>query len=305
MASIASTQDEWTIHALNIHGVFFERRCTTLVADTTGWVVLATNYPVEFPPPNGPWRGKESSLDIWARRGDDPSFVVDALIECKKANPEFVNWVFFPKPDSPTPSPFGFAWVDNRLSAAESEPWATQVSVRRGTTTVSVAGDAREVRGDYTKHQGGNRTKTSSAAIQDAAYQVALATRAVVHEEVSLLGKACKSPDHPAPPWMSKAYVPLIATTAKLFRVDFQPRATKLESGEIDLHDAVLVPVQRILYEYALPKHLQLSPAEPLKILKSGDSDTLSRMHIFVVHAEEVSSFLQGLFSGPKTQSDE
>jgi hypothetical protein len=206
MATIASTQDEWAIHALNIHGVFFERRCTTLVADTTGWAVLATNYPVEFPPPNGPWRGKESSLDIWARRVGDPSFVVDALIECKKANPEFVNWVFFPKPDSPlspASSPFGFAWVDNRLNAAGSEPWSTQVSVRRGTTTVPVASDAREVRGDYTKHQGGNRTKTSNAAIQDAAYQVALATRAVVHEEVSLLGKACKSPDHPAPPWMS------------------------------------------------------------------------------------------------------
>src|SRR5438067_1186455 len=82
VAPMATTQDEWTIHALNIHGVFFERRCESLVADTPGWKVLATNYPVEFPPPNGPWRGKESSLDIWARRDSEPSWVVDTLIEC-------------------------------------------------------------------------------------------------------------------------------------------------------------------------------------------------------------------------------
>lgn len=30
MVAIASTQDEWTIHALNIHGVFFERRRAAL-----------------------------------------------------------------------------------------------------------------------------------------------------------------------------------------------------------------------------------------------------------------------------------
>ena len=299
MATIASTQDEWTIHALNVHGVFFERRCVTLVGDTAGWKVLATNYPVEYPPSNGPLRGKESALDIWARRNSDPSLVVDALVECKKANPEFVNWVFFPKPDFPTPSRFSFTRADNKSSEAGAGSWSTQVSLRDGTATISMASDAREVRGDYSKYQGGNKTKTSNAAIQEAAYQVALATRAIVHEELSLLGKACKSADHPTPPWMSKAYVPLIVTTAKLFRVDFQSHATKLDSGEIDLHDATFVPVRSILYEYALPKHLQFSPAEPLQILKSGNSDAFSRMHIFVVHAEAVSAFLGNLFLTP------
>ena len=43
------TQDEWTTHVLNIHGVFFERRCATLVTGIKGWRVIAVNYPIEFP----------------------------------------------------------------------------------------------------------------------------------------------------------------------------------------------------------------------------------------------------------------
>lgn len=302
MATIATTQDEWTIHALNIHGVFFERRCANAVTETPSWKVLSTNYPVEYPPPNGPWRGKESSLDIWARRDNDPNCVVDVLIECKKANPEFINWVFFPKPESTTPSPFSFAKAVNTPNPSGAGPWSTQVSLQGGTCNLAFANDAREVKGDYLKHQGGNKTKTSNAAIQEAASQVALASRAIVHEETSLLEKACTSPEHPAPPWSSKGYVPMIVTTARLFRIDFSPNSTDLGSGEIGLQEATLTPIQSILYEYALPKRLQFSPAQPLHVLTSGDSDTFSRMHILVVHAEALSGFLSNLFANPTSE---
>lgn len=299
MTHLPSTQDEWTIHALNIHGVFFERRCVDAIVDTPNWKVLSTNYPVEYPPPNGPWRGKESSLDIWARRDDDPNVIIDIFIECKKANPEFVNWVFFPKLELQQPTPFVFAKATNTPNPAGVGAWTSQVAMQRGTTTLSISNDAREVRGDYVKNQSGNKTKTSNAAIQEAAYQVALANRAIVHEETELLGKARSSSDHPAPPWHAKAYVPIIVTTANLFRVDFASSSTNLGSGEIGLNEATLVPIQSILYEYALPKHLQFSPAQPLEVLKSGNSDTFSRMHILVVHSEALSGLLLDLFTSP------
>jgi hypothetical protein len=298
MASIPSTQDEWTIHALNIHGVFFERRCAILVNETPGWGVLTTNYPVEFPPPSGPLRGKESSLDIWARR-NDPTFVMDALIECKKANPDFVNWVFFPKLECSTTSVVLLARCDNKLNENGSGRWSTQTSLPPVTTQLSIANEAREVRGDYNRYQGGNKTKTSNAAIQEAAYQIALATRAIVNEEGVLLTQLQASPAQPAPPWLSKAYFPLIITTANLFSADYQPQATKLESGEIDLHNVILNPVHAIVYEYALPRHLQYSLSEPLQVLKSGKSDVLSRMHIFVVHAATASNFLRSVGANP------
>lgn len=297
MTHFASTQDEWTIHALNIHGVFFERRCVDEVAGTPNWKVLSTNYPVEYPPPNGPWRGKESSLDIWARLGSDPNAIVDVFIECKKANPDFVNWIFFLKPESQQPTPFIFAKAINTMNPAGAGQWKSQFVMQRGTTDLSISNDAREVRGDYALNRSGNKTKTSNAAIQEAAYQVALANRAIVHEEISLLEKACVSSEHTAPPWPSKAYVPIIVTTANLFRIDFSSSNTNLESGEIGLSEATLAPVETILYEYALPKHLQVSPAQPLEVLKTGDTDTFSRMHILVVHSGALARLLSDLFA--------
>lgn len=296
MIHIASTQDEWTVHALNIHGVFFERRCVDAIADTPAWKVLSTNYPVEFPPPNGPWRGKESSLDIWARRDADPSNIVDILIECKKANADFVNWIFFPKPEQVQPSPFVFGKAINIVSSTGTGPWNSQFVMQTGTTDLPVSIDAREVRGDYVQYKSGNKTKTSNAAIQEAAYQVALAIRGIAHEEGLLLKKAQSSPEHPAPPWLSKAYVPIIVTTANLFRIDFSSRSTSLASGEIEFSEASLTPVPSVVYEYALPKHLQLSPAEPLEVLKTGSTDTFSRMQILVVHSNALSSLLVSLF---------
>ena len=62
------TQHDWTVHSINIHGIFFERWCQHVVTEADGWNLDAVNYPVEFPPPNGPWRGKESTLDIRASR---------------------------------------------------------------------------------------------------------------------------------------------------------------------------------------------------------------------------------------------
>lgn len=304
MSTIPVTQDEWTVHALNIHGVFFERQCAVAVAETTDWKVLATNYPVEYPPPSGPLRGKESSLDIWARKDVDTNFVIDVMIECKKANPDFVNWAFFPRSNSAPPTTFSFANAKNTPNPRGSGPWTTELQLRNGTTPLDIASDAREVRGDYLKHQGANKTKTSNAAIQEAAYQVALTCRAVVSEESSLLGRARCSPEHPAPPWTEKAYIPIIVTTGELLLVNFSTKSTNLASGEVALNEATLTPVQSVVYEYALPKHLQYSPAKPLEILKTGDTDTFSRMHILVVRAEGLSSFLHKSFSASVSVSE-
>jgi hypothetical protein len=45
------TNDQWTIHSINIHGLFFERWCEEIIRSTNELKVVSTNYPVEFPPP--------------------------------------------------------------------------------------------------------------------------------------------------------------------------------------------------------------------------------------------------------------
>lgn len=295
MATEPESQNDWTVHALNIHGVFFERKCAEEVAAAPEWQVVSTNYPVEYPPPNGPWRGKESSLDIRAQKVFEGSQVFDIQIECKKANPEFVNWIFFPKRGNSTAAPFRTMASTNELPESGSGPWSMKAFMQNGTTRMTVATECREVRGDYLSQKGGSKTKTSNSSIQEASYQVALANRAIVHEDGELLNHARASGQHATPPWSKKTYIPFIVTTARLFRVSFTASDVSLDGGEIPLSAVALEPITSVLYEYPLPKHLQHTPADPLPALSGLEIESFTRLDIIVVQAESLSSFLKTL----------
>jgi|JI10StandDraft_1071094.scaffolds.fasta_scaffold229395_3 hypothetical protein len=295
MVSNPTTQDDWTVHALNIHGVFFERRCAEEVAAVAEWQIVSTNYPVEYPPPNGPWRGNESSLDIRARKQLPNDEILDVQIECKKANPEFVNWVFFPKRSNSTSMPFRTMASRNDMPESGAGQWTTTAFMQAGTAETLVSTDCREVRGDYLSQKGSNKTKTSNASIQEAAYQVALANRAVVHEDGMLLNRARGSAQHASPPWSKKTYIPLIVTTARLYKVSFSASDVALSTGEIPLAGVTLEPVQSALYEYPLPKHLQHTPADPLPALSGVEIESFTRMDIIVVQADHLADFIRTL----------
>src|SRR5205807_818830 len=53
------------------------------------WSIRDTNCPVEY-------KGVASNLDIWAERACMASRLL-LPIECKKNNPDFVDWIFFPE----------------------------------------------------------------------------------------------------------------------------------------------------------------------------------------------------------------
>ena len=158
-----------------------------------------------------------------------------------------------------------------------------------------IANDSREVRGDYAKHQSSVKTKTSNAAIQDAAYQVALANRAIVGEDATLLAIARSAASHPHPPWIRKTYIPMIVTTARLFQAEFSTDSVVIASGEIPIDAVKLKSISNVLYEYPLPKHLQHSPVDALPALMGTELESFTRMHIVIVQAESLQSLLAGL----------
>lgn len=89
---------DWTVHSLNIHGTFFERWCQHLINQNPRWYVRHTQYPVAFSPTSGPLHkasSHESTLDIRAELSYRDGRLLTLLIECKKNNPEFVEWMFF------------------------------------------------------------------------------------------------------------------------------------------------------------------------------------------------------------------
>ena len=285
MANAPQTDDDWRIHAINIHGMFFERWCQHVVTKAAGWRLDSTNYPVEFPPPNGPFRGKEGSLDIRASKviGDR---VVSLIIECKKNNPEFIDWLFFKQPSRRGPQ-LSFYQIEKRVEGAGGESWTIAPSIQTVQSPFDVADEGRETRGDYSAQKELTKTKTSNVAIQDAARQVSLARQAIVTEDHGIF----KRPGTKVP-WTIRHYFPVIVTTARLFMCDFDPQQVAPDTGVIPLDKVSMTECSRLVYEYPLPRPLQSTPADETYGYNEGRLDAFTRLHIFVVQSEHFPMFL-------------
>lgn len=308
------TNDEWTIHSINIHGTFFERICQRVIMNTQGWQIVSTNYPVEFPPPNGPWRGAESKLDIRAEYKTEENKLT-LIIECKKHNPDLIDWIFFPASDihlqstgislQPTKSNINF--IHNLPLPGPSNTWNVQGMIGSFNCPFVLTDDARETRGSYLEYAKQkdqdkvkrNITKTSSDAIEAAAYQVALAMQAIVHEErefsTALKNRAQSQSDLQILQYKRQALLPMIVTTAKLFVCTFDPADINIISGELPLEKAQVVEQPSLLYRYALPRSLQSNPDNLADVLLKGEIETFRRMDILIVTSTALSTVLSDL----------
>jgi hypothetical protein len=294
MTAEPTSERDWTIHSINIHGVFFERRCQKTVADNKDWKLKLVNYPVEFPPPNGPLRGKESTLDIRAEchRQDR---CLTLLIECKKNNPELVNWVFFPKYSVPSTSSVIVEKIDNTPHPA-APGWAVTAKVQRINSSLVATDEARETRGDYHLYKNDrSKTKTSNAAIHEAAHQVALATKAISHQDANFSLRLGSAAVPPPMPWKEQVFLPAIVTSAHLFTCDFDPADVDHETGEIPYEKATLTKHPWLVFEYPLPRHLQSEPADLVATLTQNSLDMFTTMNIFVIHSKDFAQVLTEL----------
>lgn len=299
-----SSEEDWITRALNIQGTFFERKCVRVIEETSGWSVISTNFPVEYPKSNSIRTGNESSLDIWARRITSDKEVLEIFIECKKANPDFVKWVFFPKnlnnrsANDPLRCLCQDRVVEGESSMAQRyRPAMCDIYSFSPDCKLFVASDAREVRGEYASHNNPkDKTKTSNTAIYGASSQISLATQCLIDLDQTCLDSIARAGESAAVDWKRKLYIPMVVTTANLFRLDFPIESVDILSGEIPLDDATLSPIESVIYEYPVPRVLQFQPGTSLQDV--AGYEVLSRMHILIVHANHLSKFLTNFFPG-------
>jgi hypothetical protein len=299
-----TSDEEWSIHALNIQGTFFERWCQEIVAETHHWSLAGANYPVEYPPSNGPLPGVQSELDIRAelRVGDN---LLTLPIECKKHNPEFVNWIFFPLRRIGIPHPVQMYMLENvRLDQPSNGqenpawPWRVQQSIHTFPLSLMPSDAAWETRGQYQDNKRGNKTKTSNAAITAAASQVALATKALIHQEQAISEVLARSSPSVVMPYREQLFLPTIVTTAKLFACSFHPSMVDSATGEIAREHPKLMPLPSVCFQYPLPVRLQGKPADLAQAVATRSLDAFTRMCIYVVHSEHFPQFLLSLAAG-------
>jgi hypothetical protein len=292
MSQKPSTDDEWITHSLNIQGSFFQRRCVELINNLPIMYlqkyinVIDTEYPVEFPPHSAiDTKNKESRLDILARIQSKMhmNYVVDLVIECKKNNPDFINWVFFEKypMDNPKQDFIGtFAYDKGKAG------YIVQ-SVRLDN---SVYSEGREVKGDYNRITSRDKTKTINANIEDACYQVVLATHSLIDKQFTQFLIHYETPKNTL--FKLHLFLPLIVTTANLFICDYQVSDVSIEVGEIPLEKPEYRKVNSLWLEYPIPPHLQLQE-DRWAINKRTDIEDIDyRRYIFIVNSSEFQNVL-------------
>jgi hypothetical protein len=308
------TEEDWIIQAVNIHGLFFERACRKIIEDTHGWQIAATNLPVESPILTEHSRGKESNLDIMAhvRKSDGRDGYTNELtllVECKKNNPGFIRWLFFPRH-----TPKGSRHTAISDTASLRQVWLEyneqlpgkfgvfpRVRRKRLSSSLCVADEAREIRSSYKAYKkDGDKTKTANAAISEAAYQVALATQAIFFSAAAYLTKNLERVSRSdglikGLDWARQILIPVIVTSARLYTCDFDPKDVDVASGEIAFSKATINEKKYLLYEYPLPRHLQAYPQFPEVVSREGELDLFERMQIFVVHSSHFTELLTNL----------
>jgi hypothetical protein len=296
-----TTDEEFTIQALTIHGAFFERKCQDVVRQTENWTVRDTNYPVEH-------QGKASNLDLWAEK-TAAAARLSLPIECKKNNPEFIDWVFFPQ-SAHTDSASYVQGISLKAQVGKAGNWAIQPLLLRMQYDLVVCDEARETKGNYLLIKNRqDRTKTSNTAITEAATQIAIAAQSILQQENQILQKLSSaifnSQSGGMTPYTSFLCFPTIVTTANLYSCEFQEADVDLVTGEIPLDKAKLVKRPYLLFNYALPVALQSSYGITEITYESywKAARNAARMPIFVVQSKAFPAFLERI-TVPKGHSN-
>ncbi|MCB2146530.1 MAG: hypothetical protein KQI81_08655 [Deltaproteobacteria bacterium] len=293
------TDEEWTIHSLNIHGTFFQYQIAKTVATykKSKLSLCHTEYPIEFSNDIKQFETRIDVLGYFKKTRNDSAIYL--IIECKKCNPEFVNWVFFPriKQQLSNSKSNTITILQNSFYGSNNGDNSTCESgyITKEVQKIDVAGDCREVRGTY---QGDirNKTKTSNSSISDAAYQVLLGTHGFSKEQISpTLGQASLSIRH----IFNKKiyYFPIIVTTANLYKINFDLSDINLSNGEIKLDKCKLEFTPYIFYEYPISPYLQImhdqNPIDPYLVCQ----DLSIFRHILVVNSNSFTEVLDLLMN--------
>ena len=174
--------------------------------------------------------------------------MLNFLIECKKSNPELVNWIFFPKFPYPNSPSLYMTEVRNRRD--NNGRWAAHMLVRTLSTPLTTMDEAWETKANFKKANDKGRTKTSNADVSEAAYQVTLATQAISQEVIERVMASDRDVNLP---WSRQVFLPVIVTSAHLFVCNFDVKKVSAATGEISFEHAKLSPAAGVLTSIPFP----------------------------------------------------
>ena len=274
---------ELLFNGLNEQGYLFQEACAQALlknATGTGWELPVWDYSVTLPD------GQNTRVDIVLSRPEQNGLEAFAIIECKRANPDYAFWMFG-APDSGMPEEFhGVVLPPSGPSNLPAQPYKSHLDMG-----AAVPISWMEVRRNRRSTQRSSVPQT----IENAAIQVLLGTTAVATEQVKQRSKSGSYHNR-------VIFFPVVATTARLFVANYNTDDIDLGSGTIAREsvafgDGSLPDEERwVLINYPASESLALAGIpETLHSTNPADLDQYKIRSVYVVNANHLVSFFRRL----------
>ena len=275
---------ESAVKALEEHGHLFQQRCLEEAKKLDRYKLESEEYPVSI--------GDVDTVIDFVLSADTESLVKFYFVfECKRANPDYVTWLFPKARDSKEPS---FRFLATNLHA---RPRADFFEIFLRTAELSLfpaelrmtVGEGLEVKD---KENRGKRSKTDS--IYGACQQVltGIAGLALELKERKYVSKEPK-------PIAMQFIIPIVVTTAKLYVTEYNRTDVNLSTGKPPLSKSDTYKVDWVSYDFPLRGAFQIAQPEEwennlfYRLRKTRQKFKVQS--VAIVNSDHLAQFLQKL----------
>jgi len=277
-------------NALNEQGYLFREACEQALKNkegTTGWEVKASEYPVSL-------QGQDTRVDIVLRSKTSSSPELYALVECKRADPAYIYWIF-----GAPGLPFGDALCSTLgLECREirsDRPYQASRFVTRLHFNLLTHGAESWLEA----RKGSNRRTSTPQNIENAFGQVLKGVGGLAQEQ---LDQRHKSGD-----LFKTFFVPVVVTTASLYVAYYETRNVDLSTGQIAKDKVLFGPqgqpaegVEWVVVDYGVGENVAQKPIpEGYHGVDPAELRKYKTRSIFVVNSKSLVFFFSKLHLAP------
>ncbi len=277
---------DFLLNALNEQGYLFQEACEQALKNkegTTGWEVKASEYPVSL-------QGEDTRVDIVLRSKTSSSPELYALVECKRADPAHIYWIF-----GAPGLPFGDALCSTLGLECRETRFDRPYQVRRLVTPLRFKLSTYHVETWLEARKRTDGRTSTPQNIENAFGQVLKGIGGLAQEQ---LDQRHKSRD-----LFKTFFVPVMVTTASLYVAYYEARNVDLSTGRIAKDKVLFGPesqpaeeVEWVLVDYGVGENIAPKPIpEDYHGLDPAELQKYKTRSIFVVNSKSLVSFFSEL----------
>jgi hypothetical protein len=277
---------ELLLNSLNEQGYLFQEACEYVLKNSekqTGWEVKAYEYPVSL-------AGQDTKVDIILRSKTQNSPELYALLECKRADPSYIYWLFG-APGLPFENAFcSTLGLELREIRADQHPHINRLHTRLKFTLMTYG-----VRNWMEAKKSSNRRTSTPQNIENAFGQVLKGVEGFAQEQLNQRTKSHV---------LFKTYfIPVVITTASLYVAYYELTDIDLYTGKIS-RDKVLFGAKGksaeedkwVLLNYGVGENIAPNPIpENYHSVDPTELQKCKIRSIFVVNSRYLTEFFSKL----------